>query len=55
LCLEFIPYLLIFTFFAIKVIIPKRLNVIIAFFLYLLIHFSIGLGFIIGIFYEREG
>lgn len=53
--LEFIPYLIIFTFFAIRVIIPKRLNPAIALFLYLFIHFSIGLGFITGLIYRKEG
>jgi glycosyltransferase involved in cell wall biosynthesis len=46
--LEFVPHLLIFSYFAVRVIIPKKLNVITALFLYLLIHFSIGLGFIAG-------
>jgi glycosyltransferase involved in cell wall biosynthesis len=55
LCLEFIPYLTIFAFFAIRVIMPKRLNPMITLFLYLLIHFSIGLGFIIGLIYKKEG
>jgi glycosyltransferase involved in cell wall biosynthesis len=48
LCLEFIPYLVIFAYFAVRVLVPKRLNPIIALFLYLSIHFSIGLGFIVG-------
>lgn len=56
LCLEFIPYLVIFAFFAVRAIIPKRLNPVTALFLYLLIHFSIGLGFIVGlIIYKKEG
>lgn len=55
LCLEFIPYLGLFVFFAVKAIIPKRLNVLIALFLYLLIHFSIGLGFIAGLIYKAKG
>jgi glycosyltransferase involved in cell wall biosynthesis len=53
--LEFIPYLAIFAFYAIRVIMPKRLNPMIALFLYLLIHFSIGLGFIVGLIYKTEG
>lgn len=53
LCLEFIPYLLIFAYFAIKAIAPKRLNILTAFFLYLLIHFSIGIGFIWGIIHKK--
>ena len=55
LCLEFIPYLGLFVFFAVKAIIPKRLNVLIALFLYLLIHFSIGIGFIAGLIYKAKG
>ncbi|MDF2592195.1 MAG: glycosyltransferase family 2 protein [Clostridia bacterium] len=55
LCLEFIPYLIIFAYFAIRVIMPNRLNPMIALFLYLLIHFSIGLGFIVGLIYKKEG
>lgn len=55
LCLEFIPYLIIFAFFAVKTIMPKRLNVIIALFLYLVIHSSIGLGFIAGLIGKTEG
>ena len=50
LCLEFVPYLLIFSYFAIRVIMPKKQNIAIALFLYLLIHFSIGIGLIAGIF-----
>lgn len=50
LCLEFAPYLGLFTYFAAKAIIPKRLNLLSALFLYLLIHFSIGLGLIAGFF-----
>jgi cellulose synthase/poly-beta-1,6-N-acetylglucosamine synthase-like glycosyltransferase len=53
--LEFIPYLVIFAFYAIRVIIPKQLNPMIALFLYLIIHFSIGLGFIVGLIYKKEG
>lgn len=47
--LEFIPYFILFAFFAIRVIMPKRFNPMIALFLYLLIHFSIGVGFIVGL------
>ena len=54
-CLEFIPYLIVFAYFAVKAIIPKRLNLITALFLYLLIHFSIGLGFIAGLINNAEG
>ncbi len=49
LCLAYIPYIAVFGYFAVKAIIPKRLNVLIALFLYLTIHFSIGIGFIVGL------
>lgn len=55
LCLEFIPYLIIFAYFAVKAIIPKRLNLLTALFLYLFIHFSIGLGFIAGLVHKSKG
>jgi cellulose synthase/poly-beta-1,6-N-acetylglucosamine synthase-like glycosyltransferase len=55
LCLEFIPYLGIFAFFAVIAILPKRLNLLIALFLYLLIHFSIGVGFIAGLIFKAKG
>lgn len=55
LCLEFIPYLSVFVYFAVKSIIPKRMNVLTAFLLYLLIHLSIGIGFIIGLVNKKEG
>ena len=55
LCLEFIPYLILFLYFAVKAIIPGRLSLITALFLYLLIHFSIGLGFIAGLFLNAKG
>lgn len=55
LCMEFIPYIAVFAYFAIKAIIPNRLNVVIALFLYLTIHFSIGIGFIVGLIFRTEG
>lgn len=55
LCLEFIPYLSVFVYFAAKAIIPKRMNVLTAFLLYLLIHLSIGIGFITGLVNKKEG
>lgn len=53
--MEFIPYLAIFAYFAIRVIMPRGLNPMVALFLYLLIHFSIGLGFIVGLICKKEG
>ncbi len=49
LCMAYIPYILVFAYFAVKAVIPKRLNVLVALFLYLVIHFSIGIGFIVGL------
>lgn len=49
LLLEFVPYLGIYAFFAVKDLIPKRVNLLTALFLYLLIHFSVGTGLIAGL------
>lgn len=54
LCLELVPYLMIFAYFAIKAIVPKKLNWVTALFLYLLIHFTIGIGLIGGIIHLRK-
>jgi glycosyltransferase involved in cell wall biosynthesis len=54
LCLEFTPYIAVFFYFAIKALVPEKVNLIMALFLYLLIHFSIGLGFIAGLFDRAE-
>lgn len=53
--LEFVPYLCIFIYFAVKSIIPNRVNLLISLFIYLLIHFSIGLGFIVGLIFRAKG
>jgi len=49
LLLELVPYLTVFAYFAIKAVVSKKQSIIVALFLYILIHFCIGIGFISGL------